>query len=104
MTTNMDLNAAAIGRHCAECAAHVALSVVAETGSTNADLLAQVHGGTLAGPALLVAHSQTAGRGRAGRSWLSAPGATLMFSLAWRFKSPLQHLVGLPLAAGVALA
>jgi BirA family transcriptional regulator, biotin operon repressor / biotin---[acetyl-CoA-carboxylase] ligase len=104
MTTNMELNAAAIGRHCAECAAHVALSVVAETGSTNADLLAQVHGGALAGPALLVAHSQTAGRGRAGRSWLSAPGATLMFSLAWRFKSPLQHLVGLPLAAGVALA
>jgi len=102
--TSMDLNAAAITRHCAECASHVAVSVVRETGSTNADLLAQVHDGRLAGPKLLVAHSQTAGRGRAGRSWLSAPGATLMFSLAWRFKSPLQHLAGMPLAAGVALA
>ena len=104
MTIPMDLNAAAIGGHCAQCASHVAIVVVAETGSTNADLLAQVQAGALAGPALLVAHSQTAGRGRAGRSWLSKPGATLMFSLAWRFKSPLQRLVGLPLAAGVALA
>jgi BirA family biotin operon repressor/biotin-[acetyl-CoA-carboxylase] ligase len=102
MTT--DLNAAAIARHCAACAAHVEIGVVQETGSTNADLLAKVHGGLLSGPALLAAHSQTAGRGRAGRSWLSEPGATLMFSLAWRFKSPLQRLAGLPLAAGVALA
>lgn len=100
----IDLNGAAIAGHCAACASHVAVTVVPETGSTNADLLAQVQAGRLAGPALLVAHSQTAGRGRAGRSWLSAPGATLMFSLAWRFKAPLQQLVGLPLAAGVALA
>jgi BirA family biotin operon repressor/biotin-[acetyl-CoA-carboxylase] ligase len=80
----------------------VTVEVVAETGSTNADLLERTT--SLAGPALLIAGQQNAGRGRAGRSWLSAPGSTLMFSLAWKFKGPLHRLVGLPLAAGVALA
>ena len=80
----------------------VALEVVAETGSTNADLMQRA--GTLAGPTLRIAGQQTAGRGRAGRSWLSEPGAALMFSLAWRFDGPLHQLAGLPLAVGVALA
>jgi BirA family biotin operon repressor/biotin-[acetyl-CoA-carboxylase] ligase len=43
-------------------------------------------------------------RGRAGRSWYSAPGHSLTFSLAWKFHRPVQDLVGLPLAVGVALA
>ena len=93
---------AAISARCAASAAHVAIETVAETGSTNADLLARC--ATLAGPTLLIAGQQHAGRGRAGRSWLSEPGASLMFSLAWRFKGPLHKLVGLPLAVGVALA
>jgi len=97
-------SAAAIRAHCAASAAHVAIDVVAETGSTNADLLALVGTAPPPGPLLLIAERQTAGRGRAGRPWLSAPGATLTFSLAWRFKGPLQRLVGLPLAVGVALA
>lgn len=83
-------------------AQQVAVEVVAETGSTNADLLARID--DLAGPTLLVAESQSAGRGRAGRSWHSAPGGALTFSLAWRFARPLQALLGLPLAVGVALA
>lgn len=86
----------------ARCGAGVAVEVVEQTGSTNADLLAR--GAQLRGPTLLVAHNQSAGRGRAGRSWLGAPGATLMFSLAWKFQGPLARLVGLPLAVGVALA
>lgn len=100
------LSSAAIARHCAECASHIAIEVVAETGSTNADLLQRVNSsaGAMRGPVLLIAERQTAGRGRAGRAWLSAPGASMTFSLAWRFKGPLQNLVGLPLAAGVALA
>ncbi|SFU27216.1 biotin--[acetyl-CoA-carboxylase] ligase [Pseudoduganella namucuonensis] len=98
------LSPAAIAPHVAECASHVALEVVAETGSTNADLLQRVHAAALSAPVLLIAENQTAGKGRAGRAWLSAPGATLTFSLAWRFKGPLQNLVGLPLAVGVALA
>jgi BirA family transcriptional regulator, biotin operon repressor / biotin---[acetyl-CoA-carboxylase] ligase len=80
----------------------VMIDIVTETGSTNADLLAQLD--RLHGPTLLVAASQTAGRGRAGRSWLSAPDAALTFSLAWKFERPVQALVGLPLAVGVAIA
>ncbi|WP_374358777.1 biotin--[acetyl-CoA-carboxylase] ligase [Pseudoduganella danionis] len=95
-------DAAAISAACASSASHVAIEIVAQTGSTNADLLARID--TLAGPTLLIAHQQTAGRGRAGRSWLSAPGAALMFSLAWRFKGPLHRMSGLPMAVGVALA
>jgi BirA family biotin operon repressor/biotin-[acetyl-CoA-carboxylase] ligase len=83
-------------------AAGVAVEVVPETGSTNADLLARAP--TLSAPLLLIAEHQTAGRGRAGRSWLSAPGHSLTFSLAWRFDGGLQRLTGLPLAVGVALA
>ena len=101
-TTSPSLSADAILARCATSATHVAIEVVAETGSTNADLLARVD--TLDGPLLRIAGNQTAGRGRAGRSWLSAPGAALMFSLAWRFKGPLHRMTGLPMAVGVALA
>ncbi len=85
----------------------VAVEVVAETGSTNADLLARVtavDGGRLVAPVLLVAESQTAGRGRAGRPWQTTKTSALTFSLAWKFKRPLHALIGLPLAVGVALA
>jgi BirA family biotin operon repressor/biotin-[acetyl-CoA-carboxylase] ligase len=80
----------------------VAVEVVEETGSTNADLLARA--ASLGGPLLLVARNQTAGRGRAGRSWLSSSEGSLTFSLAWRFEGGLARLTGLPLAIGVALA
>jgi BirA family biotin operon repressor/biotin-[acetyl-CoA-carboxylase] ligase len=80
----------------------LAVEVVEETGSTNADLLARA--ATLGGPLLLVARNQTAGRGRAGRSWLSSSEGSLTFSLAWRFQGGLARLTGLPLAIGVALA
>jgi BirA family biotin operon repressor/biotin-[acetyl-CoA-carboxylase] ligase len=96
------------------------IEVVDETGSTNADLLlrlgaangangangaAGAAGAFVSGrrPTLLVARRQTAGRGRAGRSWQSDAGS-LTFSLAWPFNRPLSGLVGLPLAVGVALA
>jgi len=80
----------------------VAVEVVRETGSTNADLMARA--AQLTAPLLLVAENQTAGRGRAGRSWLSSPEGSLTFSLAWRFEGGPQALSGLPLAIGVALA
>jgi BirA family biotin operon repressor/biotin-[acetyl-CoA-carboxylase] ligase len=87
---------------CGPSAQNIALRIVAETGSTNADLLAQID--RLERPTLLWAQSQTAGKGRAGRTWHSSSEATLTFSLAWRFDAPLQALVGLPLAVGVTLA
>ena len=93
------MNAAAI---MALSTSSVPVEVVEETGSTNADLLARA--ATLAAPVLLVARNQTAGRGRAGRSWLSSSEGSLTFSLAWRFEGGLPRLTGLPLAVGVALA
>ena len=53
-------------------------------------------------PQLLVAIDQTAGRGRLGRRWHSAPGASLTFSLAL----PLRRAdwSGLSLAVGLAVA
>lgn len=97
-------SADAIARHCLEAnlAGEVEIEVVAETGSTNADLLARIP--LLRQPTLLIAERQSAGRGRAGRVWHSAAGASLTFSLAWKFSRPLQELVGLPLAVGVAIA
>ncbi len=87
---------------CSPSARDVAMTLVAETGSTNADLLQSV--ARLRGPQLLIAEAQTAGRGRAGRSWHSEPGAALTFSLAWKFDLPAQALLGLPLAVGVVIA
>lgn len=81
--------------------AGVAVEVVPETGSTNADLLARAPG--LAEPLLLIAEHQSAGRGRAGRSWLSSSENSLTFSLAWKFDGGPQRLSGLPLAVGVVL-
>lgn len=53
-------------------------------------------------PCLLVAEEQTRGRGRMGRDWLSASGASLTFSLALPM-APVQW-AGLSLAVGLALA
>lgn len=86
----------------ARSSANVAVEVVEETGSTNADLLERAS--SLEAPLLLVARNQTAGRGRAGRSWLSSIEGSLTFSLAWRFDGGVNRLAGLPLAVGVALA
>jgi BirA family transcriptional regulator, biotin operon repressor / biotin---[acetyl-CoA-carboxylase] ligase len=80
----------------------VDVEVVAETGSTNADLMARLH--ELQTPLLRIAEHQTAGRGRAGRVWHSVPGGVLTFSLAWHFPQSGQALLGLPLAVGVTLA
>jgi len=80
---------------------------VAETGSTNDDLLARVRAAAASGapafaPCLLVADRQRAGRGRHGRRWHATPGASLTFSIAW--PSPRSDLSGLSLAIGCALA
>lgn len=91
-----------IAEQLASFATAIAVEIVPETGSTNSDLLMRLP--TLAAPTLLVALSQTHGRGRAGRVWLSAPGASMTFSLAWKFRLPLPSLSGLSLAVGVAVA
>jgi len=53
-------------------------------------------------PCLLVAETQTSGRGRQGREWHSSAGLSLTFSLALPLSPPAWS--GLSLAVGVALA
>ena len=53
---------------------------------------------------LLAAEEQTAGRGRRGRRWHSAPGAGLTVSLGRRIRRPARELAALSLVAGVAAA
>jgi BirA family biotin operon repressor/biotin-[acetyl-CoA-carboxylase] ligase len=78
--------------------------VIAETGSSNADLLAAAREGAREG-SVLVAESQTAGRGRMGRRWTSPPRAGLTFSVLLRpYGVPASLLGWLPLLAGTAVA
>ncbi len=51
----------------------------------------------------VAAHMQTQGKGRRGRTWVSQLGASLTFSLLWRFQCGASALSGLSLAIGVAL-
>ncbi|NRF66212.1 biotin--[acetyl-CoA-carboxylase] ligase [Aquincola sp. S2] len=53
-------------------------------------------------PCLLVAESQTRGRGRQGKPWYSTAGASLTFSLSLPLKPP--DWSGLSLAVGIAVA
>lgn len=77
------------------------IRTVAETGSTNADLLAQAAAGAPEG-LWLRAESQTGGRGRAGRTWLSPPG-NLYASTIVRLHSGEPEPATLALVAAVAL-
>ena len=78
--------------------------IVAETGSSNADLLAAARAGAAEGT-VLVAEAQRAGRGRLGRHWASPPRAGLTFSVLLRPAGvPAARLGWLPLLAGVAAA
>lgn len=77
----------------------VEVRVLARCPSTNSALLAE----RIGVPVLLATEEQTAGRGRRGRRWLSAPGRDLTFSLARRLGRPARELAALSLVAGVAV-
>ncbi len=76
------------------------IDVVAETGSTNLDLVRDT-----AAPdrSVLAAEYQTAGRGRLARSWVCPPGAGLIVSVLFRPPVTLARWGWLPLLAGVAV-
>lgn len=76
------------------------IEVVAETGSTNADLLADT-----AAPdrSVLVAERQSAGRGRLDRTWTAPPGVSLTFSVLVRPEPATSTWGWLPLLTGLAL-
>jgi len=77
------------------------IRTVAETGSTNADLLAEAAAGAPEG-LWLRAESQTGGRGRVGRSWQSPPG-NLYASTIVRLHAGEPEAATLALVAAVAL-
>ncbi|GAB6901422.1 biotin--[acetyl-CoA-carboxylase] ligase [Kineosporia succinea] len=76
------------------------LDVVAQTGSTNADLLERARQGEPHG-AVLVADSQSAGRGRLGREWVSPPRSGLAVSVLVRPQVSKDHWGWLSLLTGV---
>lgn len=81
------------------------VEVVETSPSTNAELVAAVRSEPAAWPApsALVAEHQTAGRGRAGRSWETPARAGLTVSVLLRPQVPATALGWLPLLAGLAV-
>jgi BirA family biotin operon repressor/biotin-[acetyl-CoA-carboxylase] ligase len=102
-----DLNAAAerIWEAASPACPELSIEVLPEVGSTNTELMARGRRGEVS-PTLLTAVAQTAGRGRHGRVWQAAPGASLSFSLGLPLQ--LDAVPGggsaLSLAVGLALA
>ncbi|MEV0650357.1 biotin--[acetyl-CoA-carboxylase] ligase [Phytomonospora sp. NPDC050363] len=78
------------------------LRVLAETGSTNADLADLAREGAAEGM-VVTADRQAAGRGRLGRGWTSPSGAGIAVSVLLRPTVPTFRFGWLPLLAGVAL-
>lgn len=80
------------------------LDVIAEAGSTNADLIARASAGEDIAGAVLIAEHQTAGRGRNGRSWAGVPRAQIAMSMG----VPTTHIPAsawgwVPLVTGLAV-
>jgi len=78
-------------------------TVLSVVDSTNRFLLEGEHFGA-AGVHACVAETQTAGRGRRGRPWISPSGANLYLSVLRTFASVPDSLQGLSLAVGIAVA
>lgn len=77
------------------------VAVLDEVDSTNAALWRDAPSPR---PRALLAERQRAGRGRRGRSWVSAPGHSLCLSLRWPAALPLAAQGPLPLVAGLSCA
>ncbi|MEO8810632.1 MAG: biotin--[acetyl-CoA-carboxylase] ligase [Rhodanobacter sp.] len=75
------------------------LEVHGELDSTSSELQRRL--ATASDLSIVMAESQSAGRGRLGRRWLSPPGLNLYLSCLKRFENGLAALSGLSLAVGV---
>ncbi len=96
------LDGARIRDAAGDAAATIAVSVEASCESTNTVLLDRARAGAASGT-VVAAELQTQGRGRRGRSWESALGAAITFSMLWRFERGVAALSGMSLAVGVAI-
>ncbi|HEY0118909.1 MAG TPA: biotin--[acetyl-CoA-carboxylase] ligase [Cellulomonas sp.] len=79
------------------------LEVVESVSSTNTELADELRAAPSLWPTpgLLVAERQTAGRGRSGRAWVTAPGTALTGTFVVRPSLPASALGWLPLLAGL---
>ena len=75
--------------------------VVDQTGSTNADLMADVQG---CHQRVLIAMHQHSGVGRRGAQWASPVGGNLYLSVGWHFAVSLQRVAMLPLVVAARIA
>lgn len=80
----------------------IPLVLAEETVSTNDDAKAGARAGAPHG-ALWIAESQSSGRGRQGRSWLSAPGENLLFSVLLRLRCAPARVPPVSLVCGLAV-
>jgi BirA family biotin operon repressor/biotin-[acetyl-CoA-carboxylase] ligase len=94
---------AAFDRHLATRRLGRTLIARAEVGSTN-DVAWEALAAGVPDGAVVVADRQTAGRGRAGRAWHTAPGSGLALSVLLHQGCERRPLPTLPLVAGLALA
>jgi BirA family biotin operon repressor/biotin-[acetyl-CoA-carboxylase] ligase len=96
-----DWPCAAWTRELSEHLPDITVQVLPEIDSSNSELMRRARSGDVR-PQLLVALTQTAGRGRMGRRWLSGPGDALTFSLGLPLR--LRDWSGLSLAVGLSAA
>lgn len=96
------LDGVELKRRLAERAPALTLELLDECESTNSYLM-QRFGASPSGRVVACEH-QSAGRGRRGNRWTSGVGASLTFSVAWRFSGGTAALAGLSLAVAVAVA
>jgi BirA family biotin operon repressor/biotin-[acetyl-CoA-carboxylase] ligase len=97
------LDAHAIVSMLGPAASRVRLTLLDEVDSTSTRLSSLAQAGAPSGTCV-AAEWQRAGRGRRGRHWQAGLGASLTFSLLWRFEQGSGHLAGLSLAVAVAVA
>jgi BirA family biotin operon repressor/biotin-[acetyl-CoA-carboxylase] ligase len=79
------------------------LESVDQSPSTNEDLMVRWRAGELWEPIARKAITQTSGKGRLGRAWVSHAKQALTFSVAYPFKKNISELSGLSLACGLAV-
>lgn len=80
------------------------VEVVAETGSTNADLATRAQSGENVAGVALFTEDQTAGRGRQGRTWTAVPRSQILMSFGVDTTDvPSETWGSLSLAAGVSV-
>jgi len=79
------------------------LESVDQSPSTNEDLMVRWRAGELWEPIARKAITQTSGKGRLGRAWVSHAKQALTFSVAYPFKKNISELSGLSLTCGLAL-